>query len=58
MQKFTDSPFSDPLSTDLSGTPVIDDMTQDGTDLLVIVGPVCGAVVLILLVVLLIICMR
>ena len=58
-QKYTDSPYSKPLHTDMT-TTVIDsiEMQQDGTDLLWIVGPVCGAVVLILLVVLIIIFMR
>ena len=57
-QKYTDSPYSEPLSTEMSGTPVKEEFQQGGTDLLWIVGPVCGAIVLILLVILFIILMR
>ena len=59
LQKYTDSPYSTVLHTDMPGPDVVvDGIPQDGTDLLWIVGPVCGAVVLILLVVLIIIFMR
>ncbi|KAK2179862.1 hypothetical protein NP493_469g03030 [Ridgeia piscesae] len=56
--KFTSTPYSEPLSTDYVDSAVGQKDRGSGLGLLWIVGPVCAAVVLILFIALLIVCFR